>query len=195
MKKLLLLFFVLSMCLCLFACGDDEIPDGMQLASDTDIVDYKLFVPEFWTVYKSGNATTQAYVSDQDETRTNVLVMQWNVTENTSTIDKWWEEEYKPQVFKAGTLKEYSIEKNKEGQEGSAFTLDGKAAKRYTYTGRIAETFFKYDVVACITGGSIYVIQFTYMQDKELTDGKPTFSAQETYAEDIQKILDNFRFE
>ena len=183
------------MCLCLFACGDDDVPPGMLLASDTEIVDYKLFIPDTWTVVNTGNATTQAFVSDEDETRTNVLVMQWNITENTSTVENWWALEYKPQVFDAGTVKDAVIEKNEDGTEGKATTLDGKPAKRYVYTGRIAETYFKYDIVACITGGSIYIVQITYMQDK-VAEGQPiTFSAEEAYGADTQKILDNFRFE
>lgn len=195
MKRILTVLLVLSLCLCLFACGDDEVPDGMKLASDTEIVDYRLFVPEGWIVVNTGNATSQAFVSDKDETRTNVLVMQWNITENTSTIDNWWELEYKPQVFGANVVTDEVIEKNKDGGEGEPTMLDGKAAKRYSYTGKVADTFFKYDIVACITGGSIYIVQVAYMQDRAVEGQNMTFSAKETYAEDIQKILDNFRFE
>ena len=194
MKKLLMIILVLALSLCLFACGDDEVPAGMQLASDTDIVDYKLFVPESWTVVNNGNATSQALVSEKDETRTNVIVMQWNITDNTSTVENWWEIEYKPQVFDTEVLKDCVVVKNEDGTEGKATTLDGKAAKRYVYTGRMAETFFKYDVTACINNGSIYIVQIAYMQDESAEGAPITFSAEQTYAEDIQKILDNFRF-
>ena len=90
MKKILLALMVALMCLCLFSCGnDDDTPKGMKLASDTKIVDYKLFVPESWVVSDAQRAVTQAYASDED--RTNVMVMQWNITENTKTVKDWWE--------------------------------------------------------------------------------------------------------
>ena len=193
MKRILTVILILVMSLCLFACGDDEVPEGMFLASDTDIVDYKLFAPEGWLVSNQDRASTQVYVSESD--RTNVLVMQWNVTENTKTVADWWEKEYKPQVFTAGAVKDSVVEKNKDGGEGVATTLDGKAATKYVYTGKIGDALFKYEVIACVTQGSIYVMQITYMQDNELTDGKVTFSSQETHAQNMQRIIENFRFD
>ena len=193
MKRILVLIAVLCLSLCLFSCGDDEIPDGMKLASDTDVVDYKLFVPESWVVSGAQNATSQAFVSNSD--RTNVLVMQWNISETTKTVADWWEKEYKPQVFKSGAVQSVTVNKDKNGAEGVATTLGGKAATRYGYTGKIGDAFFKYDIIACVTNGSIYVMQFTYMQDKDLTDGKVTYSTVETHKEGVQSIIDNFRFD
>ncbi len=192
MKRILLVILVVCMCLCLFSCGDDEVPDGMFLASNTDIVDYKLFAPEGWNVVTADRATTHIYASNSD--RTNVLVMQWNVTENTKTVADWWEKEYKPQVFTAEAVKNVTVEKNKDGTEGVPTTLGAKPATKYVYTGKIGDAFFKYEVIACVTKGSIYVMQITYMQDNELTDGRVTYSAQELHAQSIAKIVENFRF-
>ena len=158
MKRFLAILLALISCLCFFSCDADEAPDGMKLASNTDIVDYRLYVPESWIVSNADRGATQAYASEGD--RTNVLVMQWNITENTVTVDDWWEKEYKPQVFETNAVQEHKVL-----SEGEGVTLDKKAAKSYSYTGKIGDSFFRYDLIACVAQGSIYVIQVTYMQD------------------------------
>ena len=60
----------------MFSCDEGTVPDGMKPASNTDIVDYYLYVPEEWIVSTAERASTQAYASKSD--RTNILVMQWN---------------------------------------------------------------------------------------------------------------------
>ena len=203
MKKILVLMLMLALCLCFVACDEDEIPEGMMLASDTEIVDYTMYVPLNWTVSNSGT-TTQAY-SNVD--RTNINIAQWDYT---GSIEDWWENEYKKQVFEAGAVKEAEVLKNKDGSEGKNYTLNGKAARQYDYTAKIADTFFKYVVIACKNNGSIYVLHITYMQDSTTevnTDtgeekvvpvldekGKPVFSTVEARQEDIDKILNNFKF-
>ena len=187
MKRILAVILILVMSLCLFACGDDEVPDGMFLASNTDIVDYKLFAPEGWLVSNQDRASTQVYVSESD--RTNVLVMQWNVTENTKTVADWWEKEYKPQVFEMGVYKEITVL-----EEGSDILLNQKAAKKYVYTAKLGDSFFKYEVIACIHQASIHVIHITYMQDVVAEGQEITYSRQEANKDAIQSVLDNFRF-
>ena len=193
MKKILTLTFILAMCLCLFACGEDsDVPVGMRLASDTDIVDYKLFVPEAWEIVSGDSAQSQAFVSDTD--RTNVIVNQWNITENTKTVNDWWEKEYKPQVFETGAIQKVAIEKNKDGKEGVNVTLGGKAATKYTYTGMVGDTYFKYEVVGCVANGSIYVMHFTYMQDSVKEGEKITYSACDLHKASVESIITNFKF-
>ncbi len=187
MKRFLTVFIIALMCLCLFSCGDDPVPEGMKLASNTDVVDYSLFVPEAWVVSSAERATTHAYASEGD--RTNVLVMQWNITENTKTASDWWTKEYKPQVFESGSIQDCKVLK-----ENEQTLLDGKEAYKYSYTGKIGDSYFKYDIVACVTQGSIYVMQFTYMQDKAQEGKEITFSSADTHKEAIDKIVDNFRF-
>ena len=187
MKRILAILLVAISCLCLFSCDKGDAPDGMKLASNTDIVDYLLYVPENWVVSNADRGATQAYVSDGD--RTNVLVMQWNVTENTKTVDEWWEKEYKPQVFDTNAIQEHKVLK-----EGEGVTLDKKAAKSYSYTGKVGDSYFKYDLVACVAQGSIYVIQVTYMQDIVAEGGEITYSSEETHKDAIKSIIDNFKF-
>lgn len=203
MKKILVLMLMLVLCLCFVACDEDEIPEGMQLASDPEVVDYNLYVPLAWTVSEAG-ATTQAY-SNVD--RTNINIAQWNYT---GSIEDWWKDEYKKQVFDAGAVQGAEIVKNKDGSEGKNYTLDSKAARQYEYTAKIGDTYFKYVVIACKNEGSIYVLHITYMQDSNIEidpdtgaekvvpvvdeKGKPVFSTVETRKEDIDSILKNFKF-
>ena len=193
MKKFLLVIMALLMCLCLFSCGEDDgVPSGMKLASNTDIVAYKLFVPESWIV-ANAQATTQAYVSETD--RTNISVAQW---EYTGKIEDWWTLEYQPQVM--GT----AVQDCKILNEGEAITLDKRPATKYEYTGKIGDSYFKYTVIACVTDGSIHVIHITYMQSATKDgdsvvpsvdeNGKPVFKAEETNKEAITAVLDNFKF-
>ena len=187
MKKILALLLVAVSCLFLFSCDKDEAPNGMKLASNTNIVDYKLYVPEEWIVSNADRGATQAYVSEGD--RTNVLVMQWNIAENTRTVDDWWEKEYKPQVFEAKAVQDYKILK-----EGEGVTLDKKAAKAYSYTGKIGDTYFKYDLVACVAQGSIYVMQITYMQDTVAEGAEITYSGVEAHKDAVNSIIESFKF-
>ena len=193
MKRILSLIFVLAMCFCLFSCGEDsDVPAGMQLASRTDIVDYKLFVPMTWTVTNADSTSTQAYVSDSD--RTNVLINQWNMTENTKTVSEWWEKEHKPGIVEMGIFSDIKVEKDKDGKEGENMTLDGKPAIKYTYTALAKDAYFKFEVIGCVANGSIYVMQFTYMQDI-VPEGEPiTFGSVDYHKEAVDSIIANFKF-
>lgn len=74
MKKFLSLLLLAVMLLSLVACGSDTpegVPDGMKLASDPEIVDYYLFVPESWEVTsRTGMTMAQASLNDDS----NVIV-------------------------------------------------------------------------------------------------------------------------
>ena len=188
MKRLLVLALILAMCVSLFSCDEDMVPDGMKLASNTDIVDYRLYVPEEWLVSEAERATTQAFASEGD--RTNILVMQWNITENTKTVADWWEKEYKPQVFTTGAVQDHNVL-----VEGEKMLLDSKPAYKYVYTGKIGDSYFKYEIISCVTQGSIYVIQLTYMQDTVKEGEEITFSTEEKHKESVKKIIDNFKFD
>lgn len=186
MKKIIaLLLAIVSLVLILASCGkNSDIPDGMKRASDTRIVDYELFVPESWIVDTpsfSANededvqmlAVSMAHVSKSD--RSNISIAQWNTTINTSTIELWWENEYKPDITNilGATIT----------NEGEEMIIDGKSAKKYEYSAKIGENTYKYMVVSTIRNGSIYVM--TYTSTEELY---------EKNLEDVDKILENIRF-
>ena len=184
----------------MFSCDEGTVPDGMKPASNTDIVDYYLYVPEEWIVSTAERASTQAYASKSD--RTNILVMQWNwvTTDEIKTVADWWEKEYKPQVFESGSVQNHVIL-----VEGEEMLLDSQPAYKYSYTGKIGDSYFRYDLVICKAQGSLYVLQMTYMQDSKMENnnpvavfdenGQPVFSSVETHKESVQKMIENFKFD
>lgn len=62
MKKAIAIILVLISMLSLFACGKDDTPKGMQLASGSESDGYCFYVPEEWTVSNIPGIST-AYVS------------------------------------------------------------------------------------------------------------------------------------
>ena len=177
----------------------ESVPSGMKCASDVNIVDYYLFVPENWIVEKNGNAVSSAYVSESD--KTNVSVMQWNVS-TRDDYDYWWNE-YKLQLYSAfdysaiplsdnGTViadangkveyKESSIINVSE--EGTAVSLNSNEGRKYTYSVKIDGTVYDFSVYALLHNASVYVMTFTFKQESDKS----------LYQADIDKILNNFRF-
>ena len=69
MKKTAIIFTVLILLLAFVSCGADEngAPYGMKLASNPEIVEYTLYVPEDWVV-TSSTGMTMAQVSYVDTT-------------------------------------------------------------------------------------------------------------------------------
>ena len=131
--------------------NDKNTPEGMKLASNKKIVLYSLYVPNEWIIAQS-DAMTLAYVSEQN--KSSVSVMQWNLTEQTKTIDLWWQDYHKKELqnsFDTFTVLE-------EGIEGR---VDGIDSKSYTYTVTISGTTYKYYATAVIDQGSLHLITYT----------------------------------
>lgn len=170
-----LALFALSSC-----SGKIDVPKGMKLASDTSIVDYSLFVPEKWIIDVS-NGATMAHVSELDHS--NVSVAQWNLTEELSSIESWWElykEQLNDETFR-GTMTVVT--------EGEKTVVDGKAASKYVYYGTVSNVKYTFMVVATIRNGSIYVITYTSMG--EIDDENSLFLKN---LETVNSIIENFRF-
>ena len=166
--------FALSSC-----SGKTDVPKGMKLASDTSIVDYSLFVPKSWIIDVS-NGATMAHVSESDHS--SVSVAQWNLTDEISSIDAWWEIIYKEQTGEVFT----DITVTTEGEKT---VVDGKAASKYVYSAKLGENKYPFMVVATVRNGSIYVI--TYTSIGEIDDENSLFSKN---LETVNSIIENFRF-
>ena len=67
MKKLLILMLSIIASLSLFACSDDDIPDGMQLVAGGEDKGYYFYAPEEWTISNLGKIDA-AYASALDNT-------------------------------------------------------------------------------------------------------------------------------
>lgn len=165
------------MLVCLVGCGSkDGAPAGMKLVSNKDIVAYSLFVPESWVIDEQ-SAMTMAHVSA--ENKSSVSVMQWNLTNDITSIDSWWESYHKKELTEA-------FDSFKIISEGEECVVDTKPAKSYTYTVEFSEFVYKYYVVAVINQGSIHVITYTSTDEGGLYDATlPTVK---------DKIIASFKF-
>lgn len=86
MKKLIAIFMILCMIFALAACGENETnaPAGMKLASNPEVVEYKLYVPSQWIVTSStGMTMAQAAATDT----TNLIVTHHSHTNATEYRD------------------------------------------------------------------------------------------------------------
>ena len=176
----------------------ENAPDNMKCASNTKIVDYYLFVPNNWTVEKTNGTISSAYYSDED--KTNVNVMQWNI--NSYDYEIWWNK-YKLQLFNA--LDPSCIPLNDKGEvitgekesvdfkasdilsfkdEGKDVMLGENQGKKYTYSAKIGDSVYDYEVFFTFHRASVYIMTFTFKGGADKS----------VYQEDIDKILNNFRF-
>ena len=81
-----------------------------------------------------------------------------------------------------------------EKANGVSATIGGVKAMKYTYTGKVGDAMFMYEVYACVTKGSIYVIHVTYMEDGDPNSDKVEFSTVESHKTEIEAIIKNFKF-
>ena len=167
-----------------------NVPNGMKCASDASVVDYYLFVPNGWTVEKTSTTVSSAYVSEMD--KTNVSVMQWNVS--SYDYDSWWNE-YKKQLFNAFDPKAVSLNDKNElvYSPSSVITLKDIAkdcklgendGKMYTYSIKIDGNVYDYQVISTMNRASVYVMTFTFKGGCDMS----------VYQDDVNKIITNFRF-
>ena len=176
----------------------ENTPENMKCASNTKIVDYCLFVPENWVVEKTSGTISSAYYSEID--KTNINVMQWNI--NSYDFELWWNK-YKLQLFNA--FDPSCIPLNDKGEvitgekdkveysnssiltfkdEGKDAKLGENEAKKYTYSAKIGDNVYDYDVYFVFHRASVYIMTLTFKGGSDTS----------VYQADIDKILNNFRF-
>ncbi len=175
----------------------ENTPSNMKCASNSKIVDYYLFVPDSWVVEKTSGTVSSAYVSEND--KTNISVMQWNYKGN---YDAWWNE-YLLQIYSTFDYSAIPLKENGEAQAdengkisflpSDIITIDAEIgdikigerdAKKYTYSVKIDGNVYDFQVYAIIYRASVYVMTFTLKDGCDMS----------LYQEDIDKILNNFRF-
>lgn len=178
MKRIIAICLCLVICFAFTACNDKEdiqVPSGMQLASDTEIPDYTLFVPEGWTVDIS-TGTTAAYLKDQWRNILATFTASFSVPSDDSvSLDNYFDS-YKTEFSSVFGEPADFVEED--------ITLNGVKAKQYIYSATFGETEYKFWQVVCFRESRIYTL--TYSSDAKNFD---------QYAEDMQLILDNFTFE
>lgn len=176
MKKALALLLCIFVCLSFVACGNSEneiAPTGMKLASDKEVPDYKLFVPEAWTVETSTGTTTACLRNTSGETLATFVASFAEVADGI-TLDNY---------FESFSIEFSDVFKNPENVTEDDITLSGKAAKRYTYTMVYGDVEYKFQQVICIRENRVYTL--TYSSTTEKFDD---------HVEDMTLILSNFKF-
>lgn len=169
-----------AVCLSVFtgcSSGSDSWhPAGMKLASSED-ADYKMWVPESWTVDMS-TGITSAYAGSGDYSNVSVTAQNLSGEQNYLTPSEYWE------IYKTdleATFPDIAYDEDTEG--GISLMLDENAAMKYSYTATVTGTEFHFISVVCIRSGTVYLITYT---------AQPAIY--ENHLEEVQNILDNFSF-
>ena len=174
--KLKILFITLLTAAILFsscAAPEIEIPKGMKLFSN-DLVEYTAFVPEKWVV-SNKSATISAYASVSDASSVVISSHPLGIEKSNYTAKDYWADHEK-ELGSLLTDIEYSA-------KDKAKKLDKQDAMRYVYTAKLGETEYKYMQTVCIKDETVFLITYT---------STPELYAEHT--EEIEKILDNFKF-
>ena len=156
--------------------GDSWHPAGMKLASSED-ADYKMWVPEGWTVDMS-TGVTSAYAGGGDYSNVSVTAQNLSGEQNYLTPAEYWE------TYKADLETTFpDIAYDEDTAEGISLLLGENAAMKYSYTATVPGTEFHFISVVCIRSGTVYLITYT---------AQPAIY--EKHLEEVQSILDNFTF-
>ena len=180
LKKILALLLLLSMLLCLVACGSGsapgavQLPEGMQIAEEGD--GYTFYVPEDWTGERA-TGITMAYVSPTDPSN---LTLVRTVTDKTPAA-YFAESEAELGV----TLEEYKmLERNDNASFG------GKSAIYRNYTGKVAGVEYKFLQYLCSYDGVLYLL--TYTAKTEIPSGEVSYY--DRYLEKVFAAVSAFSF-
>ena len=175
MKKLLSVLLAAGLLLCsLAACGksgDVSVPYGMQLASDTSVVDYYLFIPQKWTV-DMANGATSAYYSTDDPS--SITMTAYGLSDAVSDAESYWD------FF---TKQFEGVFGEPESVETSNLLLDGKEAMQYVFTAKLGDTEYKFRQIVCTRNKMAYIL--TYASTAENYD---------KHADEVQETISQFRF-
>ena len=178
MKRIITVFLSLMICFSFAACSDAndiDVPMGMMLASDPDLPNYVLMVPNDWTIENSTGTVTANY----RDNLSNQVLATFSATFNTPESKNVTAESYFDTY-----IKEYTQTFGEPKDIDSApCLLDNKEAMKYTYSATFGDTEYKFWQVICIHEGIIYTL--TYSATAQYFDN---------YAEDMSLILSNFYF-
>lgn len=173
-RKIVLFMLVLSMLLCVVSCGNNkDVPKGMQLC-ESEFVNYKLYVPEKWTV-DSTSGFVSAYCPD-DKSSVSMLTM--TGTRAYASVSEYLDE-YKKTLGE--TYTGYEFIESESLLTGT--TLGGLDAARLVFTIKTGETTYKYMQYVTASGFQIYTLTYTALIDNF-----------DSHLDDLAKIVEYFTF-
>ena len=147
-----------------------EVPEGMKLIS-TDERPYRFFVPESWVTNNKADFSA-AYYSSADSSNVSLQYLILDSFEMDKTVEEYFaecEERYK-KVFESYEL--LAVED---------ITMDGVAAKKYTYT--VVSGGVTYTQMQAIVerGSTMYVLTYTALPENF-----------ESHLGDVDKMIEHF---
>jgi len=185
MKKLISILALFASLLSLYSCKSSaDVPEGMKLAS-SDITDYYLYVPDYWTVDMSSGVTS-AYVSDTDSS--NISLMPFQFKNKAPGGEASWDsylEDYRSVFGEISNLETYTTVSH------GPFADKDKDVLLHIYTASVSGVEYKFFQLICIYGKNAYI--FTYTAKTEIIEGKDS-SYYDEHIKEVEYILDCFRF-
>ena len=180
MKKLAIFALLAITCILLLSScqGDADTPAGMKLASDTELVDYYLYVPTDWQTDMS-TGITSAYASTADLSNVSVTS---GFTEE-STLKEFWDN---TKATFDSTFDEFTVI-----EEGAEATLGGLAAARYNYTAVYEGEEYQFLQYITVKGSQVYILTYTAKNTKSEELGYVPF---EKNLDQVLTIVEEFRF-
>ncbi|MBQ3792574.1 MAG: hypothetical protein II797_05690 [Clostridia bacterium] len=183
LKQIVSLLLASLLLLSLAGCGQEDTPSGMKLASDPAIVDFKLYVPESWTVDLQTGAVS-AYCSKADPSSVNVMI--WDAPQTDFSPNDWWETGKKDLE---DLYSDFSLLSTAET------TLGGISATRFDWTGKLSGNTYRFLQVTAVRRGLVYVFTFGTLVAVTDSEGNVTKSTRyEDHLDEVSKILECFSF-
>ena len=172
MKRILaVLLAVATLLLASCAKTADEAPQGYKLASNDELCDYVLYVPEVYVTESNTSNYTIATVSNADKCTVSVAKLENVYAENVAA---YWESCKKDYAF----LSDFTVEVQNTDENGNpvewarASVGTGETLKegyRYVFTGTYNGVSYKYQQIFLVHGNvfnsSLYCITFTSLAD------------------------------
>ena len=227
MKKILSLLLIAILALTLVACGASEngAPNGMKLASNPEIVDYTLYVPESWFIRESAGYTmaqaaqtdtSSVIVTNHSHTNTieyrdakNTMIAylygadEVNLsTDGSDTSDSAYREYDDSLLTKEGgylnrLYESFDTVKNDDGTEVSSFKMIEKPAFMTLNKGDKAVVAIGFVYTAILDGAEIQ--QRVVLSYDDAYYYNITFTTApglyDTHETTFQTILENFSFD
>ena len=173
MKKIIAILILTTLAISLLACSNSgvEIPDGMQLASGSDVA-YNLFIPGGWILTKE-NGIFGAYYSSSD--KSNITMSSFYPEADMASIDDYWK---KCKASYAETYKNFAAI-----EEEAQIILGEKAAFKYVFTADIDGVSYKFMQIIAVHNNMFYTLTYT-----------STAENYDLHLADVEKTISEFEF-
>ena len=191
MKKIIALLLALTMLVLFASCAKTagEAPEGYKLASNDELCDYVLYVPEVYVTESTKSNYTIATFSNADKCTISVAKLE-NVY--AANVDEYWTQCKEDYAF----LSDFTVEAQGTDDAGNpiewarASVGIGETLKegyRYVFTGKYNGTAYKYQQIFLVHGNAfnsaLYCITYTALVEHY-----------DSHLEGINQILSYFYF-